>query len=286
MTGPEPSSPAESAGDGTRAPRGDRSPVPKGVRGDPVRWHEQAVTHNARGRPAAGASAATRALALLGVDPDAEPPRAADDVERLTTVARVLATLAKSEVEVRSIDAGLVRMAQASRWAEAVGADDLLGFVHSQHALLLFRGGRFAAALEEFAAAAEHLDLAAGVDRCRLLINRGALHVEMGSLDLARADLTAAVEVARGLGEERLERIALHNLGCLEFFAGDLPLALRIIDEGIVMDEDTQIGIALLDRVSGAPGRRPALRGGRGPGPRPRGSSAGTGPGRTSARSS
>ena len=166
----------------------------------------------------------------------------------MTTVARVLATLAKSEVEVRSIDAGLDRMAQASRWAQAVGSDDLLGFVHSQHALLLFRGGRFAAALDEFGYAADRLDAAAGVDRCRLLINRGALHVEMGSLDDARADLTAAVELARTLDENRLERIALHNLGCLEFFAGDLPLALRIIDEGIVMDEETQIGIALLDR--------------------------------------
>ena len=166
----------------------------------------------------------------------------------MTTVARVLATLAKSEVETRSIDAGLLRMAQASRWAAAAGADDLLGFVHSQQALLLFRGGRFAAALDEFEAAERHLDNAAGVDHCRLLINRGALHVETGSLDLARSDLTTAVDLARALGEARFERIALHNLGCLEFFAGDLPLALRIIDGGIVMDEDTQFGIALLDR--------------------------------------
>ncbi len=128
----------------------DRSPVPKGVRGDPVRWHEQAVTHNAT-RSAGGGRLGGDAGArpARACDPDAEPAAADAPTtsERLTTVARVLATLAKSEVEVRSIDAGLVRMAQASRWAEAVGADDLLGFVHSQHALLLFRGGRFAAAL-------------------------------------------------------------------------------------------------------------------------------------------
>jgi tetratricopeptide (TPR) repeat protein len=241
MTGSGPSSTAPGAAGRRRTSRRD-----------PTRWHERAVTHNARGRPAAGAAAATRALTLLGVGADANPAEGLATgqmtADRMTAVARVLATLAKSEVEIRSIDAGLVRMAQASRWAEAVGTDDLLGFVHSQQALLLFRGGRFAAALDEFAAAAVHIDVAAGVDRCRLLINRGALHVEMGSLDLARDDLTAAVDLARSLGEDRLERIALHNLGCLEFFAGDLPLALRIIDEGIVMDEDTQIGIALLDR--------------------------------------
>ena len=239
MTGPAPPSTPDAAADRPRAPRGD-----------PARWHEQAVTHNGRGRPAAEAAAAARALALLGVGADAEPVAAdrAEDPGRMSTVARVLATLAKSEVETRSIDAGLLRMAQASRWAAAAGADDLLGFVHSQQALLLFRGGRFAAALDEFEAAERHLDNAAGVDHCRLLINRGALYVETGSLDLARSDLTTAVELARALGEARFERIALHNLGCLEFFAGDLPLALRIIDAGIVMDEDTQIGIALLDR--------------------------------------
>ena len=137
-------------------------------------------------------------------------------------------------------------MALASRWAAGDGTDDLLAYVHSQRALLLFRGGRFAGAVDEFAVAAEHV--APGIDRCRLLINRGALHVEMGALDLARTDLEEAVALPGTSATGPVERIALHNLGCLEFFAGDLPLALRIIDEGIVMDEDTQIGIALLDR--------------------------------------
>ena len=217
---------------------------------DPEALHRQAVADNARGRPAAGAAGCLRALRALGVEPDDEPPdgTATEGISAAAvgTVARILATLAKSEVETRSIDAGLDRMALASRWAAGDGTDDLLAYVHSQRALLLFRGGRFTAAVDEFAVAAEHV--APGIDRCRLLINRGALHVEMGALDLARTDLEEAVALARDLGDRAGERIALHNLGCLEFFAGDLPLALRIIDEGIVMDEDTQIGIALLDR--------------------------------------
>ncbi len=217
---------------------------------DPEALHRQAVADNAHGRPAAGAAGCLRALRALGVEPDDEPPEgtATEGVPAAAvgTVARILATLAKSEVETRSIDAGLDRMALASRWAAGDGTDDLLAYVHSQRALLLFRGGRFTAAVDEFAVAAEHV--APGIDRCRLLINRGALHVEMGALDLARTDLEEAVALARDLGDRAGERIALHNLGCLEFFAGDLPLALRIIDEGIVMDEDTQIGIALLDR--------------------------------------
>ena len=217
---------------------------------DPEALHRQAVADNAHGRPAAGAAGCLRALRALGVEPDDEPPdgTATEGIPAAAvgTVARILATLAKSEVETRSIDAGLDRMALASRWAAGDGTDDLLAYVHSQRALLLFRGGRFTAAVDEFAVAAEHV--APGIDRCRLLINRGALHVEMGALDLARTDLEEAVALARDLGDRAGERIALHNLGCLEFFAGDLPLALRIIDEGIVMDEDTQIGIALLDR--------------------------------------
>lgn len=212
------------------------------------RWHQRAVGQNARGRPARGAAYASKALAALGIEPTSEPISAHADTAWDTAVARVLATLAKSEVEIFGIEAGLRRMAQASLWADVVGADDLLGFVHSQRALILFRGGRFADALADFSAAAGYLDVAAGVDKCRLLINRGALHVEMGNLDAARVDLTMSVELARQLVEPGFERIATHNLGCLEFFAGDLPLALRIIDDGIAMDRDTQIGIALLDR--------------------------------------
>ena len=126
---------------------------------DPEALHRQAVADNARGRPAAGAAGCLRALRALGVGPDDEPPNAGGEGETPTlgAVARILATLAKSEVETRSIDAALERMALASRWAAREGSDDLLGYVHSQTALLLFRGGRFAAAVDEFAVAAEHI---------------------------------------------------------------------------------------------------------------------------------
>ena len=46
----------------------------------------------------------------------------------------------------------------------------------------------------------------------------------------------------RGHRRRRLERIALHNLGCLEFTAGDLPQALRLMHEGIELDRTPSKG--------------------------------------------
>jgi tetratricopeptide (TPR) repeat protein len=217
------------------------------------RLHERAVSQNLSGRPGRGAATVTQALALLGAGPAQEPDspqvHGAQGTAREVAIARLLATLAKSEVEVIGIERGLATMDRASRWGEVDGGRDLLAFLHSQRGLILFRGGRFADALSEFNFAAESFDESSGADKCRLLINRGALYVESGDLTSARSDLSQCVELAGRLGLQVLERIAVHNLGCLEFFAGDLPLALRTMDEGMVLGGDTQPGIAYLDRA-------------------------------------
>jgi tetratricopeptide (TPR) repeat protein len=253
-----------------------------------ARLHQRAVAENAAGRPRRGAVHVSAALALLQVSAHDDPaglaatpelpgpaltpaairptatPAAirsaalstltrpvspAPDRVRAASVARLLATLAKSEVEMHGVDRGLATLARAWRWAVVDGDEQLLAFLHGQRALIHFRGGRFAEALAEFDAAARTFTRLPGLDRCRLLINRGALYVEMGDLRSARADLTTCVTLARELGLALVERIAVHNLGCLEFIAGDLPLALRTMDEGMELDGETQAGIAFLDRA-------------------------------------
>lgn len=184
----------------------------------------------------------------MGVTSTTEPERDDQQPERVMLISRLLATLAKSEVEMTGLDHGLATLARAERWAEPVADDAYKAFLNSQRGLVLFRGGRFAEALIDFDLAAARIPDAAGLDKCRVLINRGALFVEMGRIPAARRDLTSCIELARRFGLRLVERISLHNLGCLEAIAGDLPLALKIIDQGLELGGDTQLGIAYLDR--------------------------------------
>lgn len=215
--------------------------------------HLRAVAENGAGRPGPGSVLVIKGLGLLGAEPTGEPTDLDTDAPRDLLIARLLATLAKSEVEMTGLDHGLTTMARAERWADAAertGASDdgFRAFLSSQRGLILFRGGRFAEARADLDRAAAGIADDTGLDKCRVLINRGALFVETGEIALARTDLAHCLELARRFELQLVERITLHNLGCLEFIAGDLPLALTLIDQGMELDGSTQAGIAYLDR--------------------------------------
>lgn len=211
--------------------------------------HRKAIAQIVAGRPAASIVLVRRALAKLNASVADEPPGEPANQERQQMMARILTSLAKCEVEIVGIQVALETMARATRWAEAAGDTSLMGIVHGQLGLLLFRGGRFADSLAELDAALSMTLDSTGVDKCRLLINRGALFVEMGNIAAARTDLTRCQDLAERFSLSVVQRIATHNLGCLEFQAGNLPLALRTMDEGFRLDPDTQAGIAFLDRA-------------------------------------
>lgn len=215
--------------------------------------HLRAVAENGAGRPGPGSVLVIKGLGLLDVGPTSEPTGEETDATHALLIARLLATLAKSEVEMTGLDHGLTTMARAERWAataERTGAadDGFRAFLSSQRGLILFRGGRFVEALADLDRAAAGISDETGLDKCRVLINRGALFVETGEIAQARNDLAQCLALARRFELQLVERITLHNLGCLEFIAGDLPLALRLIDQGMALDGATQAGIAYLDR--------------------------------------
>jgi len=215
-----------------------------------TRHYERAVSESLAGHPARSARQVSLGLARLGVRVDDEPDGhpAARDRETTTVVIRLLATLAKSEVEMTGVDRGLATVARATRWAERSPTAGVAGFLRGQEGLILFRGGRFSEAMARFDLAVAGIDDSAGPDKWRVLLNRGALRVEMGDVRAARSDLARCVQLARRFDIGVAEGIALHNLGCLEFIAGDLPLALRLIDQAMQIAGTTQEGVGHLDR--------------------------------------
>lgn len=205
----------------------------------------RAVEQNANGHAARGERLVLGGLTLLRAPENHDPEVCRAD--RCLATTRLLATLAKSTVEIRGVDPALEIMDRAQTWSICLRDPQLSAFLISQRALILFRGGRMEQAELAFAEAA--LDTPdEGLDMVRLLLNRGAFFVETDDLRRARPDLDRAARLARSLQHDLFENVALHNLGCLEFTAGDLPRALRLMQEGLELDGDTQQGIAHLDR--------------------------------------
>jgi CHAT domain-containing protein/tetratricopeptide (TPR) repeat protein len=217
------------------------------------RLQERAVIENGLGRPARASAAIAKGLRLLGADGTADPDiiesPAEAEVDRSLVIAKLLVTLAKSEVEMFGVDRALATLALASRWAAVPGGDGLRAALHNQWGLVLYRGGRLAAAVAEFNEAERWFAAAPAIEKCRVLANRGALHIESGNLAAARQDLINCIDEAGALSVTVMKRVAIHNLGYLEFISGDLPLALRTMDDGMALDGETQVGIALLDRA-------------------------------------
>ncbi|MEP7020588.1 MAG: hypothetical protein ABI808_08055, partial [Pseudonocardiales bacterium] len=204
------------------------------------RLHARGLAANESGQPLRAARLLIRALDLVGHADGGEIP----DDER-TVATQILITLANSEFELYGFDRAMIRLATAA----AAGLTSLQVSIHNQRGLFLLRVGRPIEALREFDEAATWFTDAPVGERCRVLLNRGAVHLERGVLGSARTDLTQCAELARAAGLAPLAFKALHNLGYLEFLRGDLPLALRLIDDANRLDVDVSRGILLLDQA-------------------------------------
>ena len=143
---------------------------------------------------------------------------------------RLLISLAHSEAEVGRAQDGLARLTEASAAAQRLGDIELQGLVHGQHGLILTRQGRLAEASEQLSVAVILLaDNPA--ELCRALLNRSTLYLNHVKLRQAGVDATRCAEIAERHGLEVRFAKALDNLGYLEMLRGDLPAALRLLDE-------------------------------------------------------
>ncbi|NUU17829.1 CHAT domain-containing protein [Cellulomonas humilata] len=175
------------------------------------------VAANEDMRPAAGARLLRAALRALG-DPEQ------DDEEARTLRGRVSVSLAMAEAEAGRLATGLELLATAAGLLPAQER----AIAHAQRAILLRRAGRDEESLAEYAVALASLDVdSQPVLVAKVLVNRAVVHMGAARLGPARADLDLCLTLARREGAEVLVAKAVHDLGFLDYVAGDLPSALR-----------------------------------------------------------
>jgi len=132
--------------------------------------------------------------------------------------------------------------------ANRLGLAHLVPLAMLQQGVLWTRLGEHARALSALERIEPYESLLSVEDRVRLLINRGTTASLLLKTEEASADLGEAAALAQEAGLDRFAYMALHNRGFVEFLRGDLPAALRLMDEADRLDAPVDRGIAHLDR--------------------------------------
>ncbi|HYJ68558.1 MAG TPA: CHAT domain-containing protein [Nocardioidaceae bacterium] len=179
--------------------------------------HTAGIDANAEMRPRVAVRRLREALEILGrPDPD--------DVATSTLRGQILVSLALSESEQGHIQAGLDLLDEA----EPLLSPPARGALHGQRGILLRRTGRDRFAADAYGTALSLLDpKRQAEDVAAVRLNRSVMHLAAVHLGPAREDLRACLTLAEARGFSLLRAKARHNLGYLDFLAGDLPAALR-----------------------------------------------------------
>ena len=209
--------------------------------------HDAGRAKNDLGRPADGLRLLQDALTVLDeLRPDGRP----DEVTEQRLRAGIWISIASSESELNGLQAGLAALEVAARHIDRSDEDPRLSFLYeSQLGYMRLRSGELESAIHHLGRAEELIAHAEPIDAYRLLLNRGTAHLLRGGLVSARPDLVVAADIA--LAQEwPIERAkARHNLGYLEYLAGNLATALKIMDEVRGVESGLSLAIVLLDRA-------------------------------------
>ncbi|WP_137122811.1 CHAT domain-containing protein [Segeticoccus rhizosphaerae] len=175
--------------------------------------------------------------------------RATDD----ETVAQIELSLAYTESELGTVDTGLALCQHALGLAEV--PDLVRGKIWGQLGLLHMRAGDGDAALAALARAEPLLDDDQAEALGNLHLTRGNIHLQRRQVAEARHDFEAAARhYARG-GFEVHQGKTQHNLGYTQLLSGDLPDALRLMDEASPVLK----GLSKVSEAVGAQDRSEAL---------------------------
>ncbi|MGN6575977.1 MAG: hypothetical protein ACTHKG_09825, partial [Nocardioides sp.] len=171
-----------------------------------------------------------------------------DHVDVQAVVARSCVTEAAARFDMTGdLDAALALIAQAAEIARALGSEALLATALAQHALLVLRAGDTRAALTAFDEAARHIEAMEPRDRAIVTLNRGVLRLEHADLEQAHDDLTRSVGHAETAEDTRLESMARHNLGYVDFLAGRIPRAISAYRHAATLWPEAPHPVMLLD---------------------------------------
>ena len=211
--------------------------------------YRRGLAENSAGRPLRARRLLERAAAELD-GAESAPGSAAEHSEPEQALRRRIAlAVATAESELNGLDSGLRALTSVADYVERTG-DDGTGVLLQLHlGYMKVRGGNFTDGLAHLDSAVELLEHADPRSGCNILLNRGMVHVYLGELSLARADYQLAVRQAQGAGLLVEEVKARHNLGEVEFYAGNLALALKLMDEAAGLDAEVSPAVALVDRA-------------------------------------
>ncbi|MFC8599101.1 CHAT domain-containing protein [Isoptericola sp. NPDC057191] len=144
--------------------------------------------------------------------------------------------------------AALALLGETEKFCVDEGLDGEVVAVRGQRGLLLLRSGDIPAARAALDLVAPGPAAEPSFDLGSILVNRGALHLEVGEVAAAARDLRAAADIARAIGNTVLEAAARHNLGYADFLGGNLPAALREMAEASDLG-DQPAPVTLLDKA-------------------------------------
>lgn len=196
------------------------------------------MADNAAGRPV---RAATSLRAVVDLVPDN------GGAEELRLLTRAHMALASAAFERGGWESAGPAIEQAATAAERSNDVALITLCQSQRATLLGRSGNIADARSVMAGAVKQVSALESEDQAVLLLNYGVILLYSGDLPAARERLRRCSEIADAGGHERIAFMSRSNQGFAAHLAGDLPAALRLLQEAEGMDADVERPTSRLD---------------------------------------
>jgi tetratricopeptide (TPR) repeat protein len=150
-------------------------------------------------------------------------------VEHDQLSVRILLSLSYPTHELGRIAESIRLLVKAEQLASHRSLGQLTVVTRAQHGLLLLREGLVTDAIKQLNGAAQLIGDAEPADRCKILINRGEAHNQLGDIQAAIEDFSRALALSRRYELAELEFAARLNLGYMHYLAGNLPRSLELM---------------------------------------------------------
>ena len=158
---------------------------------------------------------------------DVQLPNCSIEHDRLS--ARILLSLSYPTHEMGRIAESIRLLVKAEQLASRRSLGQLTVITRAQHGLLLLREGLLTDAIKQLDRAVQLIEDADLADRCKILINRGEVHNQLGHIQSAIEDFSRAFVLSRHYELAELEFAARLNLGYMHYLAGNLPRSLELM---------------------------------------------------------